>query len=369
MRSKILIVDDNPTNIEVVEELLDDSYDLRSATTGEEALQAASDFQPDVILLDIMMPGMNGYEVCQHLRKNQALRHTKVIMVSAKAMTSERLAGYEAGADDYVTKPFDNSELLAKIRVYLRLKSSEEVSLLKSNVLSLLNHEYRTPLSSILAVVELLLVDDEIDLQERRTLLGGVRGAALRLEDLFKKVLKLSALKSGTVRLQLGRGDLCDVVGEVTSALQSKASQRGVSVELDVPDSACATFDRNEILGVAESLVDNAIRFSPEGGVVTVCLSSDGDHLCLTVRDQGEAIDPAYLSQMFEEFLALDVVHHTEGHGLSLAIAKEIVENHNGNIGVESHQGSGTCFTVRLPAVAQAEIEGSITSAQLLREP
>ena len=118
-QSRILLVDDNPTNLAILEEMLDDEYRWEAATSGEEALEIAPDFQPDLILLDVMMPGINGYETCRRIRANPALRNVKIVMVSAKALVSERLEGYDAGADDYLTKPFDEKELLAKVRVYL----------------------------------------------------------------------------------------------------------------------------------------------------------------------------------------------------------------------------------------------------------
>jgi DNA-binding response OmpR family regulator len=124
--STILIVDDHPSNVALLEEILGDDYQLKTATCGEEALAVAPDCQPDLILLDIMMPGLDGYETCRRLRAHPLLRQPKILMVSAKALVSERLHGYEAGADDYITKPFDAGELLAKVRVYLRLKTAED---------------------------------------------------------------------------------------------------------------------------------------------------------------------------------------------------------------------------------------------------
>lgn len=118
-QSRILLVDDNPTNLAILEEMLGDEYRWEAATSGEEALEIAPDFQPDLILLDVMMPGINGYETCRRIRANPALRNVKIVMVSAKALVSERLEGYDAGADNYLTKPFDEKELLAKVRVYL----------------------------------------------------------------------------------------------------------------------------------------------------------------------------------------------------------------------------------------------------------
>jgi CheY-like chemotaxis protein len=121
-KSKILAVDDNSINLAVIEELLGSQYNLITVSTGLDALKVAQEFRPDLILLDIMLHGMNGYEVCQQIRKSSSLKHTKIIMVSAKAMTSERLKGYQVGADDYLTKPFDGEELLAKVCAQLHPK-------------------------------------------------------------------------------------------------------------------------------------------------------------------------------------------------------------------------------------------------------
>ena len=145
-KNKILVVDDNLTNNEIIQEILSEDYDLRITTTGEEALKIATDFRPDLVLLDIMMPGMNGYEVCRRLRASSNLMHTKIILVSAKKMTSERIEGYKAGADDYIIKPFDEDEFRAKVNVYLRLKSIEEIDLLRRNFTTTVAHEMRNPM-------------------------------------------------------------------------------------------------------------------------------------------------------------------------------------------------------------------------------
>jgi len=127
-KRKILAVDDNSINLAVIEELFGSQYNLMTASTGIEALEIAQEFQPDLILLDIMLQGMNGYGVCHQIRQNSSLRHTKIIMVTAKAMESDRIKGYQAGADDYLTKPFDGEELLAKVCTHLDQKPVEAIS-------------------------------------------------------------------------------------------------------------------------------------------------------------------------------------------------------------------------------------------------
>jgi DNA-binding response OmpR family regulator len=127
-KSKILAVDDNSINLAIIEELLGGQYDLITVSTGTDALEAADEFRPDLILLDIMLEGMNGYEVCRQIRKNSSLRHTKIIIVSAKAMESERIEGYQAGADDYIIKPFDGEELFEKVCTHLAQRPVEAIS-------------------------------------------------------------------------------------------------------------------------------------------------------------------------------------------------------------------------------------------------
>ena len=119
-KTKILVVDDDPMNVKFLKEILSDEYNIIAALSGEEALEIIFDFMPEILLLDIMMPGIDGYEVCKKIRANEKLANIKILLVSAKAMLNEKLMGYEVGADDYITKPFEHEELLAKIKIFIR---------------------------------------------------------------------------------------------------------------------------------------------------------------------------------------------------------------------------------------------------------
>ena len=345
---KILIVDDNATNIAILEEVLSDQYKLHPARSGEEALEALEEFRPDAVLLDIMMPGIDGYETCRRIRANPAHKSVKVIMVSAKAMVSERLKGYEAGADDYITKPFEEDELLAKVRVYLRLKSVEEVDQLKSDVLQLLNHETRTPLNLIMGPLELLMSEEAVSSRVRTTCLEIVNRSAERLQELFEKSLKLCAMKAGKWEFQFTKTDLSEVITKATAEVSALASERDVKIEKEL-EHAIAEVDAKEMEYVVTALLDNAIRFSPQGGHVVVGVSADPDYLKLNVSDQGDGIDPSLIDRMFEELNGYDVAHHTHGQRLSLAIARQVAMAHEGTINVDSQKGAGTTFIVQLP--------------------
>jgi len=181
-QSKILVVDDNPTNIAVLAEMLSAEYALKTALSGEEALEMVEDFVPDVILLDIMMPGIDGYDVCRRLRTDPNHRHTKIIMVSAKALLAERLQGYDAGADDYITKPFDEDELVAKVRVYLRLKHAGEEGASQNGLLAKLPDEPGAQFRGILLPTTILMSDDSMAAIERKMLAEMVYRNVKRLQ-------------------------------------------------------------------------------------------------------------------------------------------------------------------------------------------
>ncbi|UCD00205.1 MAG: hybrid sensor histidine kinase/response regulator [Phycisphaerales bacterium] len=354
-QSKILAVDDDPVDIENLRRLLDRDYCLRTATRGEQALDMAAHFQPDIILLDNMMPDIDGGQVCRQIRADAGLRHTKIIMISSKSLVSERVEAYEAGADDYIVKPFDKDELLAKIRVYLRLKSVEELDQFKSDVLTLLSHEARTPLNSLLGPAEMLVSEDQIEPEERKLLVEMVHSAAKRLQCFFENVILLSSLKSGKWQLLPTPSSLCDLVREAIAEVARQAEERNVEIEQSFGANPTVRLDREQIRRALTAILDNALRFSPAGASIQVCVLADNAEACLSVTDHGEGIDADYLPHVFEELSDPDIDHHSQGQGLSLAIARQVVLLHNGTLSAESTKGAGATFTIRLPVTVSSE--------------
>ncbi len=231
-RHRILAVDDSQVNLAILEDMLADSYALRLAGTGEEALTVAREFRPEIVLLDIMMPGMGGFEVCERLRKDPGLSHTKIILLSAKTEVANRLKGYEVGADDFISKPFNHEELLAKLTVFLRLKSVEELDALKSDVLHLISHETRTPLNGILGVLQLLAESDSPGTADEQELIQQALLSGHRLESLVQKALLYAELRSGRVTFRPEPLCLRALFEDVIKPLGPRATARGVSVEL-----------------------------------------------------------------------------------------------------------------------------------------
>ncbi len=188
-KRKILAVDDNPTNLAVIEELLGSQYDLITVSTGQDALKLAEEFRPDLILLDIMMSGIDGYEVCRRIRMNSSLWYTRIIIVSAKAMVSERLKGYQAGADDYLTKPYDAEELLAKVRVHLRLKPIKAIQQTEQNLLNTLYGKTNALLNSLIELAETLKSDENIAIDKRKDLAEKLHSSVKELQSFFEQTI------------------------------------------------------------------------------------------------------------------------------------------------------------------------------------
>ena len=348
-REKILLVDDHPPNLEILRMILEDQFEIAEAMSGEEALALAESFEPSLVLLDIMMPGIDGYETCRRLRQLGAVSSAKIVMVSAKAMASERVQGYEAGADDYITKPFEIDELRAKVEVYMRLRRAEDVSRMKSDVLALLNHELWTPLTSIKAPLELLMDGSASSDSERNMLLEMIMSSADRLDGLFRKVLSLCALLSDQLELAPRELSLFDTVTDALSKLQEKYQGRSLSIVKDLPPIAQVIADPTHIDFIVDAVLDNAARFSPVRGALQVRLSEDGEFWCLRVEDEGAGIQADLLPRVFEPFACSDMDLHSGGHGLSLALTKRLLEAQRGSIVIEKSSPTGTAVLIQLP--------------------
>ncbi len=347
-QNRILAVDDDPMNLAILEDLLED-YTVITATHGQEALEIAHQKRPDLILLDIMMPGMNGYEVCRALRQDKALCGVKIILVSAKARVEERLQGYEAGADDYVVKPFDCTELLAKIQVYLRLKSMEEIDQLKGSMLKLIGHELRTPLTGMISGLEILAEECPTEPEERRDIANLVLRNIHRLHNLIERAMLLCRLEAG---------EQCFIPNQVRAdelvrvALVNKAQQatdHQITLSPVYHTQALLKVDNLAIIPVLSDVLDNAIRFSPNGSTVEILVQEDDQQVQFVISDQGKGITSDQQTHLFTGFTDSDMDHHSQGQGLSLAIAHRTVTQHGGQISIHSEPDQGTRVEIALP--------------------
>ncbi len=364
MDSTILAVDDSVANIVILEELLADEYTLVTASSGRSAIELARSIYPDVVLLDIMMPEMDGYETCRILREDPDLCHVKIILISAKEETSDRLKGYKVGADDYITKPFEPEELLAKLKVFLRLKHVEELDQLKMDILHLLSHETRTPLSGILGSLMMLKTNGTLKDSDSKKLIEIAEQSGHQLQSLLEKSMLLCEIKSNVDKRLFEPVQLDSLVYKAADGLRLYAEERQVTVRLEISSNSRPLGCRDDLLLVPEFLLHNAIRFSPSKNEVRVSLTDEPNSVRLSVTDHGPGIPPNYLPHVFSAFTPRDITHHAEGHGLSLAICREIISRHGGIVGVDSNPGNMTCFFATLPL--QNKLQGDKDNANEL---
>lgn len=352
-QEKILAVDDDPNNVAILEELLENDYDLKVATNGEQALKIAQDFRPDIALVDIMMPGMNGYEVCRRLREDAALKHTKIIMVSARAMVSERLQGYEAGADDYITKPFDGDEFLAKIRVYLRLKHAEEIDRIRDEITVAAMETLSAPVLVARKIIS--EIDDnafgEIN-PELRHQLDTADWCMDDLERIIHSFLDVSQIYAGTVQLQSSQFSMQSVVQEVVDALKPQASSKEIVLNTDMPgEELLVDADQDSIFKILENLIGEIIRVTHGGNGIWVRVKDLEGAVGVEIEGSELCTEASSIDDLFNPFDRTQRHVPSGGHGggFGFAVAMELAELHGGRIRIDERSDGSNVFEFEIP--------------------
>lgn len=344
--TKILIVDDEPQNVILMQEILSfhPEYECRGAMSGLEALAHLRTYYPEIILLDVMMPGLDGYEVCKRIRNQNEHKFSKIIMISGMSMIDDRLKGYDAGADDYLTKPFVEDELLAKLKVYSKLNRMEEVDTLKTMALNILSHETRTPLNGIILGSELLGEMDGLP-EKAKEYVELVRESGLKIQELVAKISRYYYLKD-EINKTLSNGFLLPIIVSIFSNLDHCVDIDKVSVDCDKNIEFVADWTLlKEAIGY---IIDNSIKNSPLSGIITINCWKKASQIFIQVGDQGPGVEPSLTERVFDGLFTPDLLHHRQGTGLSLAIAKEIIEEHGGQISCRNREEGGTLFEITL---------------------
>ncbi len=351
MTIKVLIVDDEPINVKLIKEILqyEEGFQYKSAVDGESALALLDEYNPDIIILDIMMPGMNGYDVCREIKTQGRHKYAKILMVSGKSLVEERLEGYSAGADDYITKPFVDDELLAKLKVFSDLKKTEEIDELKTGIMQLFSHETKTPLNGILLGSQLILDTPSLPIKiiEYAKL---IKISGERIHDLVRKILLLSSLKKRR-SLNLGVQSVGQYIAGVVN--QSKHPlEEDYKFEVNCLEDFNLEVDWKLFHEAFYATIQNAIQFSPKGGTIFISATKDQNNVSLRIRDEGIGIQPAVIEKIFDEFYSQNIENHSKGTALSLAIGQKIMNLHGGNLVAESAVGEGATFIFTLPLSA-----------------
>ncbi|HBC85922.1 MAG TPA: hypothetical protein DCZ94_03100 [Lentisphaeria bacterium] len=350
-KNRILIVDDDQMNILILEEILGKQFEIKSVCGGQAALDSAVVFRPDIILLDIMMPGKDGYEICGKFKQMRELAFTKIILLSAKSMLNDRLKGYQAGADDFITKPFDSEELLAKVRVFIRLKSVQEIDRMKDDLIDLFSHETRTPLNAIVGFGKILGACDKLGEHEKECVRHIVSSGASLLE-LVNKTILLSNLRNGSRIVIEKKTSFSDIIEMAVSANEEKTRAKNIILLKDCKGDRAFRGDEELLVAALSYVLENAVKYSPYIGTVELNVRQTEKGLECEVKDNGKGLgDIKMLEMVFSEFYVEDVEHHGRGHGLSLVIVKHIMLLHGGTVSAANNKNEPGCtFTLEIPS-------------------
>jgi len=382
-RQKILIVDDNPKNRAICEEIFEEDFDLIHAEDGTSALRLARERHPDVVLLDVMMPGVNGYEVCQRMKADPDIGHIPVIIVSAKGQTNEIIEGFDSRADDYIVKPFVNSELRARVRATLRLKDAQEelqqanrklhehtrqleeanerlkeLDRIKAGFTAMLVHDLRSPLSVVQVTLQMLESDSLVAQSEYQTLIRESLASCNDLFELTSDLMEIFRSESTTMVLSLTRMSLQKLVEEACRQATVLAKKKDITIDLSLPgEPALIRADSYKLQRALTNLLSNAVKFTPRGGTIglhVTILESSGSvdvspDVLIEVIDSGDGIPPHDLPFIFDPYYQANTQNSGMGSGLGLAIVKRIVAAHSGEVSVKSKLGQGSRFSIRLP--------------------
>ena len=373
--ASILIVDDEPNNLKVLHQLLSENgYDVRAARDGKTALEAAGATHPDLILLDIKMPNMTGYEVCEILKRTEELADIPVIFISALNNVTDIVKAFEVGGVDYVTKPFQFEEVLARVANHLtivyqqrQLRSQSEqieamrqrdhkrfnqITEMREQFMQAATHDLKNPLAIVMGCADLMGRIDEVRAHPHlRECVDSIQHASKEMMNLVTGMLDLVKMQSA-VTLNIQPVNLADFVGDLVASARIRAHERQIELKFNSSDELIpVSIDKQLMQRAIDNLISNAIKYSPDNTFVEVVTLLEDDKAVIHVVDQGFGIHQEHIPHLFDPFFRAkkyDGEREIEGTGLGLSIVKELVDQHGGQINVASEIGEGTTFSIYL---------------------
>ena len=348
-KNKILIVDDAEDTVELLRKRFRaEGYDTSEAFNGEQALNTVPEYEPDLIVLDVMMPKIDGYEVCQRLKADEKTKYIPVLMLTAKGEVEHKVKGLNIGADDYMAKPFDYKELSARVRSLLSIKAThekkveEEKSGALEQMMEQVAHEIRNPLTSVGGFARKVFNKLHEDDPNRKYMQYIIEDVAV-LESMIKQLIEL---KSMTISMK-EPSDMNEVVKDSLKIFEQDFAQKAIQVETELQEGLpLITADKKLLKRAFCNLIKNAVE-AMESGTKTLKVTSrvNGDNLELQFSDTGKGIAKEKIKNIFDPLVTSKVY----GPGLGLTFALKIIQDHKGTISVESEEGKGATFTIRFP--------------------
>jgi len=367
-KNKILIVDDFIENLQIACNILQSAgYSLSIASNGSKAIEIARNFLPDLILLDIMMPEMDGYEVCAYLKNNELTKEIPIIFLTAKIEPGSIGKAFEMGAVDYIAKPFNEIELLARVKTHIDLKRSMETikeqnhqmeALIQSRekLFSIIAHDLKSPLSNLIGFSDILLRKFESFPPEKTTqFVKIIYDSAKRGNDLLENLLEWSRIQTGRLVASLIDFDIHPVIMDCLALYESTAKSKEIEIDNQVQKEAFVYADINMVKTILRNLISNALKFTFPFGKISIMANQMQDNLSISILDNGVGMNSEDINKLFDPQLNFSKVgtKKEKGSGLGLVLCDVFVKENNGKIEVYSTVGKGSEFKLTIPLSKQ----------------
>ncbi len=395
--NSVLIVDDSRLNREYIGGFFQNKgINLRYATNGKEALSEVEKEAPDLILLDVIMPEIDGYTVCEILKKNESTMHIPIIFLTSMNETKDLLKGFAIGAVDYVNKPFKQEELVSRVVTHLELKKSrdlieeqkkqlhlknlsimehskiveqlneqmksqniilQEVIDTKDKFFSIISHDLKGPLGNIISFTDLIITGYYSFSQEKLlSIIRKLKEATISSTKLLENLLQWARSQTGTLTINPVKLEICHLIREIISSIKDKAILKGIQLEIPIEEEFFVYADESMLTTILRNLISNAIKFTPTGGTISVLVTpnlNDASYIQVEVNDTGIGIDESTIDTLFaiDKNRSKPGTNGEKGSGLGLVLCKEFVEKNNGKLTVKSKLGKGSSFRFTLPSV------------------
>lgn len=363
-RFSILTVDDNKENLKVVSNFLkNEGYQIALSVNADDAVKILEEHTIDLILLDVMMPGTDGFTLCRRLKEDQRFADIPVIFLTAKTDPDDLVEGFKAGGLDYITKPFNKEELLARVNNQISLaharqeiiKQTEEIKKInqtKDRLYSVIAHDIKSPFSNISMLISTLAEGYlQPGSEEYEEILQSINSSTQETYALLENLLQWTRSQTGTLERSPEPLSLEEIIAKATRFLGPHAKKKDISLTYDVPADLTIEADRNMMQSVFQNLINNALKFTNEGGQVTVTGKKQGDKVTVEVQDNGIGIAEENLKKLFDDKGQFTTrgTGDEKGSGLGLILVSDFVEKNYGTIDVKSKEGEGTSVIVTLP--------------------
>ncbi len=381
-QNRVLIVDDNPTNLKVLFEYLsgEKGYKIFVAKNGREAIERTINANPDIILLDIMMPEIDGYETCLKLKEREETKDIPIIFLTAFADTENKIKAFNSGAVDFIVKPFNQEEVLARIKTHLTISRQKrelettnrelakansdlehanrelaKANASKDKLFSIVAHDMRNKLFGLTGSIEMMeLFFNELNDNEKQQRIRDMSNSAQQMYKLFENLFAWARMQTGSIEVVTEDINVGKTVSEIIEFFKEDAQKKGVILISEVKDGCDVMYDKNMLNFIIRNLVHNAIKYCDNGNSVTISCTEDNGYHHISVKDTGIGMKKEICDAIFQ----IDVkttkpgTRKEKGSGLGLIVAKEFAELNKGSLAIRSEEGIGTAVTLSLPAAA-----------------